>query len=645
MKSLLFLQGFFKKSNMLLNYFLLKLNPLFTRAFKRFSAGSLLKSFLFLSLYSVGAKASIVPIDPCQDPLEIAALFSNMKQPTNTLEDQIKRKEALVEKYEKQLEFLIDGDGENYGVDVYIENLADSLNADSLDLRKWEEEVTTNNETTKEERTETIYNVASDLASYMENQDDHWGCSDRTETPENDPSNDCRAWQLESDKQRTFKNNGKINAKGFCVEHASNRTDCKEALKKLKETYTEKREIDKSVTALTDEIWKLQKLQREKEIAGESEQQAGFEPCWDCVEKVRDLNKPGWGEITGNVLTTGLGVALSVFGAREGRRAGGNANEWLALQGSPARNNFGYSLAGASLGMPFIYNGIQGLTRSNAARGGYGCSPTASHHASMHPMMQQQMMQHQMQQQAMMHGGNPYAAMMNPSLAQFQVNNPYASPYANPLAQFQVNNPYASPYANPMAQFQVNNPYASPYANPMAQFQVNNPFASPYANPMAQFQVNNPYASPYANPMAQFQVNNSFAMNPMMQMPGMNSMYATQYSQQAMQQLQMQAQIDQAVLAQKQSIMQERIQTQQVLAGLMQEAHKINTTIKLVASGGVRALAGTGSLSAGITIGGITGSNSVVSGLPGVGGAPQHNPVTAPSSTPAAGNIPIRTVR
>ena len=195
-----------------------------------------------------------------------------------------------------------------------------------------------------------------------------------------------------------------------------------------------------------------------------------------------------------------------------------------------------------------------------------------------------------------------------------------------------------------MAQFQAGNPFGGAYGNPMAQFQLNNPFGGAYGNPMAQFQAGNPFGGAYGNPMAQFQAGNPFAMNSMMQMPGMNPAFATQHSQYAMQQMQMQTQIQRAVMAQQQSIMQERMQTQQVLAGLMQEAHRINATINLVSSGGMRALAGSGSLSAGITIGGITGSTGV-SGLPGVGGAPQHNPVTAPSSTPAAGNIPIRTIQ
>ena len=616
---LLYLLGLFKNGCLSANPFLLKANPLFTRAFKRFFLRSLLNSFLFLSLYSFRLHASIVPVDPCHDPLEIAALFSNMQQPKNTLEGQIKKKEGLLEKRQKLLEMLMEGDGNySFGIEGYIDDLSNSLDKDTLDLRK--ETIQSQDDQGKSVetvKTETVYKVASDLASYMENQESGWDCE------EGGNGYPCRAWQKEeSDSSVFFKSRGKIND-GFCVEHAANPKDCKKALRKLKEDYAQVRVIEKQMATLEDEISTLRRQQWEKELSGESEEkQAGFEPCWSCLQDVRDMNKPGWGEVVGNTLTTAMGVGLSVYGAKLGRRAGVNANELWALQGVPARNNFGYSLAGASLGFPFIQKGIHGFTQGNAARGGFGCGQTASHHASMHPMMQQQMMQHQMQQQAMMHGGNPLAMA-----------------YGNgPMAQFQMNNPLAMP-THPMAQFHVNNPLAMP-THPMAQFHVNNPWAMPGTHPMAQFQVNNPFAMP-THPMAQFHVNNPLAMNSMMQMPGMNSAYATQHSQYAMQQLQMKMQIQKAVMAQQQSIMQERMQTQQVLAGLIQEAHKINATIDLVAKGGVRALAGAGSLSAGFTIGSITGTP----GVPGLGGGPNHNPLSPPTSTPGTGTTPIRVIK
>ena len=189
MKSLLFLQGFFKKSNMLL-----KANPLFTRAFKRLSADSLLKSFLFLSLYSVGAKASMVPIDPCQNPLEIAALFSNMKQPTNTLEGQIKKKEGLLEKRQKLLNMLMEGDGNyNLGIEGYIDDLSNSLDKNTFlekdELNLKEIKTKDGKSHSPDKKYEKVYNVAADLASYIESQESGWDCE------EGGKDHPCRAWQ------------------------------------------------------------------------------------------------------------------------------------------------------------------------------------------------------------------------------------------------------------------------------------------------------------------------------------------------------------------------------------------------------------------------------------------------------------------
>ena len=628
--------------------------------------------FLFLSLSPLCLSASMIPIDPCHDPLEIAALFSNMQEPKNTLESQIEKKEKQWEKYEKAVKNLKEGYDEDSGIKAYTDNLALSLNGDDLDLRQkchasagsevikvWasrgrggagaecnfslpdpaDKNKKIEHTGTLQKKKERARKVAEELVSYMAESKDEWGC-DKKDYDEN-YLNDCRKWQAESDNNeletRYFDSDGKI-YKAFCADYADNPGDCQQALDDLKEIYDKVEEREKIKARLKSDIRALKEQQSEKELSGESEEQhAGPQPCWDCVERYRDLNSPGFGEIAGNTLLTALGVGLSVVGVREGRRAQTRANEMLALQGMPAQNHLGYSLAGASIGFPFIQNGIAGLTQSNASRGGYGCSHTASHHASMHPMMRQQMM---MQQQMMMMqgGANPFAM----------------SPYGNPMAQFQMNNPFGmqSPYGNPMAQFQMNNPFGmqSPYGNPMAQFQMNNPFGmqSPYGNPMAQFQMNNPFGmqSPYGNPMAQFQMNNPFGMqspygNSMM--PGMNPMYSTQYSQQAMQQMQMQMQIQQAVAAQQQSVMQDQMQRRVVIGGLMQEMHKIQAQIQLVASGGVTSLAGSGSLSAGLTIGSITGNSSLTGGVGG--GGPQHNPTTAPAAAPSGGDLPSRYVR
>ena len=194
------------------------------------------------------------------------------------------------------------------------------------------------------------------------------------------------------------------------------------------------------------EIEELYMQQEEEEITGESDEDEGSGICLDCLEELRDMNKPGWGEIAGNTLMTGLGVGLSVFGIRAARRAQNRANDLLALQGFPAENNFGYSLAGASLGLPFIQRGIYGLTQGNAAAGGYGCSHTANPYAMHNPMMQHQMMQQQYQMQAM---GYPFGGYGSPFQMQMQ-GNPLAGLFGNPFGG------YGSPFqmqmqGNPLA--------------------------------------------------------------------------------------------------------------------------------------------------------------------------------------------------
>ena len=627
--------------------------------------------FLFLSLSPLWLSATMIPIDPCHDPLEIAALFSNQQQPQNTLASQIEKKEQLLEKHKEGLKMLKKGFDDDSGVESYTRDLANSLDTDDLDLRQrchatagsdvikaWASRGTRGAEckfsipdpadTTKkieqigtlQKKKERKRKVAEELASYMEEPKDDWGCEDRDEDEDENYLNNCRKWQAESDNDeldaRYFDKAGTI-YKAFCADYADNPSDCQQALDDLKDIYEQIQQRKDLMAQLKSDIRSLRSQQHDKEmkeLSGEAdeEQQAG-EPCWKCWEDQRDMNKPSWGEIAGNTLTTGLGVALSVLGVREGRRAQTKANEMLALQGHPAQNHAGYSFAGASFGFPLIQNGIAGLTQANASRGGFGCSQTASHHASMNPMMQQQMMQQQMMMQQQWGANNPYGMAGNP-LAQFQMNNPFANAYGmgNPLAQFQMNNPFANAYGmgNPLAQFQMNNPFANAYGmgNPLAQFQVNNPFANAYGmagNPLAQFQVNNPFAMASGNPM----------------MTNMNPMYSTQHSQQAMQQMQMRMQIQQAYMAQQQSVMQEQMQRGQVIGGLMQEMQKIQAQIRLVASGGVTSLAGSGSLSAGLSIGGITGNSSFTGGV----GGPQHNPTPAPAATPSGGDLPTRYVR
>ena len=174
---------------------------------------------------------------------------------------------------------------------------------------------------------------------------------------------------------------------GFCNtdRYGANSRDCKRALKDLKNILKKLAELQKKRDNLDEKLFNL-----EMADDGDKEDKKGLESsglCFECVQELRALNRPsGWHNF-GNILSLGLGGALSVFGIREGRRAAAGANEMLALQGFPAQNHLGYSMAGASLGFPFIGNGLHGLSQANASQGGYNCSPTVSPHAHSYPYM------------------------------------------------------------------------------------------------------------------------------------------------------------------------------------------------------------------------------------------------------------------
>ena len=603
---------------------------------------------LSLLVSPLSVRAAMMPVDPCYSPLEMAALFSNMKRKPSfdekiTEKDkQYKAKDKLLDKVDEKIS------------EIWNEDMFNILDADNL-LFKCPCGVGTDEEYTigipkidgrecctdcgncgnrdevgkKAGKKDKLTTVAGLLSSYMDNEQTGWDCEkdDDGEWGRNMP---CRDWQTAEDM--IFQSKGKID-KRFCGEYTTNSSDCETFLRRLVSAYKQKRALKEQMEALETAVDDLREQKANAEIYGTSEEDESGTICTHCLADLRDLYKPSAGEIFGNVLTTGLGVGLSVLGVKAARRASDRTNELLALQGHPAQNNFGWSLAGANLGFPYIHRGIAGLTQSNASRGGFGCSPTSSPHGHPHPMMQQQyqMQQQQMmrqyQMQSMMGGNLPF---FNP-MAQFQVQmSPYGSPYGG--------SPYGSPFPNPMAQFQMQaggNPFGalfgSPYGNPAFQFQMQ---GNPYGNPMAQFQMQ---GNPYGNPMMPGMNPMMPGMNPMMpgmnpMMPGMNPMF-NQQSQYAMQQMQMQMQVQQAYMAQQMSMQQDQMKRYQVISGLMGEMQKIRMQINMVASGGV------GSWPAGHTqIAGLTGTP----GAPGSG--PGHSSATPPppsSSGSDSGDLPI----
>ena len=595
---------------------------------------------LFLSFPS---GASIVAADPCYSPLELAALFSQSSKPS--LKDQIKKIGKEIERREGLIERLESGDeSDRKSIEDYKDDLANSLGNQALgnppDAPKeaFFPPTTPNGKKQPDKQAK----AAKVLADYIRDQKDRWDCSDHgdgesdnctppTSGTDNTWGSDCpcRSWQIDSEH---FQSNGKVKENQFCKDYADERSVCESALRNLEDKYRMVRRHQDKIKNLIKERDRLYAEEDERDASGESEEEGGSTLCLHCLEEIRDLNKPGFGEIAGNVLTAGAGVALSILGVRAGRRAQSRANDLLIAQGYPAENNFGASLAGASLGIPFIYKGLHGLTSANAAGGGVGCAPTANPYASAHPMMQYQMQQQYQAQAMAAAAGNPWGAF-NPG-AQFGMNTWNAF---NPAAQFSLNagaNPWGA--FNPGAQFGMNTWNAF---NPAAQFSMNagNPWGA--FNPGAQFSLNagaNPWGA--FNPGAQFNAN--FGANPWGAFgpganfganfganPSMNMAYMNQRAQHAMSQMQMRMQMQQAYMAQQMAVQQDWMERQKLIGSLTQEMFKIKSQIDMIASGGS---------SSGLSFsGGLSGSfsGSLSGGLPTIGGSQPGAPQPSPAST------------
>ena len=189
-------------------------------------------------------------------------------------------------------------------------------------------------------------------------------------------------------KKKFFKGDGKVNVKAFCKEYGNSK--CKRSLESLIKNNEYVNKIKTAIDDLKEQERELELEKMESFLSDEEQETEASGLCIDCVKEVRALQGPTQGEKIASSLTSILGVGLSVYGLNEGRRAQRDANDLLAQQGFPAQNNFGYSMAGASLGYPFIAKGLYGLSNGNARSGGFSCSPAASPYGRPQYQMQQQ---------------------------------------------------------------------------------------------------------------------------------------------------------------------------------------------------------------------------------------------------------------
>ena len=178
-----------------------------------------------------------------------------------------------------------------------------------------------------------------------------------------DTKKPCKNWQ----KKKYFRRKGRVKDRAFCSDFASGKKNCRDAfedirkeIEKLSKLKKRRKKLEKSLSEWEDKKFDAQFSEDEDD----SETEVGG-LCIQCLSDLRRATGPSGWQRFGSGLSVALGAGLSIFGLREARRAQNSTNELLALQGMPAENNFGYSLAGLSLGYPFVARGLHGLTHGN----------------------------------------------------------------------------------------------------------------------------------------------------------------------------------------------------------------------------------------------------------------------------------------
>ena len=356
----------------------------------------------------------------CLHPLEQAALFSGQSK-KQSLSGRIERTKKNLEKLADNYEKLEDK------ISDWTDDLANSLKEDGITLEGG------------------VSGAAEAISAYMEAKQDQW---DTDGVPWHDPTKPRLTGQY-------FKRNGEVNEKAFCKGYAINKRDCEKSIKQLEKYHKKLSDIaelgeqgEELLEGLEDE-----KFNREIGLSDEDETEAdGL--CFECLDELRELDKPTTGQVAGNVLSVLAGGALSYYGYRAGKREAQSLNDLRLRQGYDPVSASGLSWAGASMGLPFISNGIYGLAGGNSRFGSFACSPGFANRAMYSPFGH--------------YGMNAQAQ------AQF-------SPWMNPMMQAQAQGQFGPWMNNPMnaqAQGQFG-PWMNNPMNAQASMQFNNPFFNP----------------------------------------------------------------------------------------------------------------------------------------------------------------------
>ena len=279
----------------------------------------------------------------CLHPLEEAALFHGRSSQPKSLSSQIKAKEKELSAIERNKEKL----------EEKIEDLTDQL---SNSLREYE-----SYKKLKADDKGSSADMADLILDYIESKQDEW------EEPPDMP------WSADPDKY--FKSRGRVDD-DFCKDFANNKRDCEKAIQSLSKYLEVLSQLDNKTELIEEQILELQDRQLDVELGLTEEDETEADGlCWECLDEIRELDKPTSGQVAGNMLSILAGGALSYYGYKAGKSGAESVNNLRIRQGFDSLGTAGPAWAGATLGMPFIANGIYGMANGNSVLGNYACAP------------------------------------------------------------------------------------------------------------------------------------------------------------------------------------------------------------------------------------------------------------------------------
>ncbi len=642
-----------------------------------------------MSLLSSETYASFMPVnDVCLHPMEELALFGSQKR---SVEDEIKALEEQQKAVDESIKYVKGKkyENENKDLDSLLTKLENSLVPISQQNNSIDQEDITS---IVSEYIEGRYSSLDEIDGEDSDEDDNdWAVDDdlieKARLYEEDPLLD----------EKLFKKEGNIDQRKFCEKYASEKKErrCRNAINDLEELYDELDEYKIQRAEITNKINELEAVEwRIKAGLPVDEEYAQYleagGPCWECLDQLRELDKPTASQAIGSVGAFLGGAALSYYGYRAGKRAAPKIDKLRLRQGFDPLGHAHMSWAGATLGLPFMSLGVHGLAGGNSVFGSHNCSPgfaTGSgiygpfSHYNMNPaaILQAQAMygQNPVFNAGLQLGGSPYA-MLNPfgmgglgASGGFQLGGmPFGMGGLGASGGFQLGGmPFGMGGLGASGGFQLGGmPFGMGGLGAGGGFQLGGmPFGMGGLGAGGGFQLGGmpfgmgglgvgggfqlggmPFGMGGLGAGGGFQLGGmpfgmggglgGFGggfpgmMNPAMMQLQMQQQQYTQYLQMQQQQIQFRLQAQQAWLKQQQSIQQDRMRRQEVIGGLVQEMGRIQQQIQLVASGGINNSA-LGTFNTNFNTGWNVGENLVNNQVPGTSTGPSHQPAVTNKGT------------